>query len=698
MANNDEAEDTVVEVPGVGMVAFPAGMSEAEISDVIQNQILAGREQAPSPQPRQEQPRAPQAMPQGDMPTLPVSAGQWGMAPGPIASLSQGIAGAATGAGRIPEGSEDMGSFQANDASTMQQIELAAGFLMSNDTQQRIDMVRDVLGEDAQIEQDEAGNTIVRFGDETAFLNRPGFDQRDALTLVGEIVQFAPAAKVANWLGRAAGWAARIFGGAGAAGTTEAVRQGGATAVGAEDFSASNVALTTVFGGAGEFGIGMLQRFKPEARDAIRRVRDVYGIDLRGTPHSQVEDTARYASTHVPSRPGVTQGRPVYERGTPYDDMQVELQAQRRIERTQAAERFREARAYNMAIFRPTEVSRMRTELLEQMDIEGLDVRDIGTAGRRYLDDLAEMADSEGGINISALERWRRQVSSARRNAEQAFEKSGQRGEEAVALGRMVDRYDDWMQQQYIDDMISGDPRAVEMWRTARTEWRRVMDRFDDDELVRKLVFERNATPEQMREWLFGVASTQSPARAGETVRRLNTIFGRDSEIMGRVQADFMLDIIDPLLRDQPNLPAFIQNFDDLIQNRPTLVRQLFTPEEIRNWEELAAYVRGIRLRPGTDITMMPQDFMSKVSAFAVRMTIGHGIAKGGARVSLGRGILDRLRVGSAGRLGRRQILEEVLGVYPLQPLVPHGTGTVLGSMEAQRWLQGGEDTRTPDQ
>lgn len=594
---------------------------------------------------------------------------------------------AITGHGRIPEGSEDMGSFQATDASTGQQIRLAAGYLMSTDPQQRMEMMREVLGDGVEFEEDEAGNTIVRYGGETAFLNRPGFGPNDAVDLASEIIAFLPAAKAAQWLGQVARWGARIVGGGVAGGATEYARQQGAVASGAEEVNPTTVALSTVFSAGGEGLGGLIQRFTPEARNAIRRVRDVYGIDLRGTPHAQVGQTADYARTHVPSRPGITEGRPVYERATPYDDLQVELQSQRRTERDAAAALYAEARANNTAAFRPAQVTRMKDDILEDFDLRGLDTRDIGGASR-YLNDLDELTSEGGIVDIAQMERWRRRTASAQRDAQAAFDRSGARGQEALALGRMVKHYDDWLQNQYIDDMIVGDPAAVEMWRNARSEWRQVMDRFDDDEIVRKLIFERNATPEQMREWLFGVASTQSPARAGETVRRLNTIFGRESEIMERVQADFMLDIIDPLLRDTPNLPQFVQNFDNLIQDRPTLVRELFTPDEIRAWEELSAYVRGIRHRPGTDITMLPQDFMGKVSAFVVRMTIGHGIAKGGARVQLGTGILDRLRVGTAGRLGRRQILEEVLGVYPLRPLVPHGTGTVMGGVLGSRFGQ----------
>jgi hypothetical protein len=253
----------------------------------------------------------------------------------------------------------------------------------------------------------------------------------------------------------------------------------------------------------------------------------------------------------------------------------------------------------------------------------------------------------------------------------------------------MKSAYDDWLEGQYIDDMISGDPRAVRMWQEARAEWGRISERFDTDRTMGKIIFERNATPEQMRQWLFGVSATKSPAQAGEAVRRLNTIFGKESEMMGRVRGDFMLDIVDPLLGDRPNLTQFIKNYDDLIAKRPTLVRELFGPEGLKDWDDLVALTRGVAQRSGADITVLPQDFMGKLSQFMVRMTIGHGIAKGGARVSLGTGILDRLRVGTAGRYGRRQILEEYLGVYPMQPLVPHGTGTILGGITGPGMFRG---------
>jgi hypothetical protein len=64
-------------------------------------------------------------------------------------------------------------------------------------------MLKNILGDEVKFEEDEEGRPIAIYGQERAYINPPGMDMGNAVDFIGDVVKFAPAARIASWAGGA---------------------------------------------------------------------------------------------------------------------------------------------------------------------------------------------------------------------------------------------------------------------------------------------------------------------------------------------------------------------------------------------------------------------------------------------------------------------------------------------------------------
>tara|TARA_R110000796_G_C14554086_1_gene434164 strand:- start:32 stop:2047 length:2016 start_codon:yes stop_codon:yes gene_type:complete len=550
-------------------------------------------------------------------------------------------------------------SFEAEDASTVEQIKLAAGFLLNANPESRIDMLRNVLGEDARFEKDDEGRDIVSYGGERAYVNKPGFDSRDALQLAGDILKFLPAAKIARWFGgpalamftRGTSGVRAALGGGAAAGITQA-----ASDIASENFGSEQgvdpvgVVATTLGGAGGELLAGRIRAMTPAATNIINRVRGM-GIDPATTPGRQVAQVANAAREM--SSP---------EKASALPAVAAAVKTQREAARRSARALYEGAEQRSAAI-PAQEVSELRDSLLN-----GLDSYDLGADGmsamNRSVINIIELADESVPFprRIQALERWRKRVSGMR-------PKDGTPADAAARQSLGI--YDEWLDGVFNRDMVRGDATAIDAWKNARRAWSSYQQRFNSNTVVRDLA-KRETTPEQMSQWIFNANAVGAKKEAGLVVERLNNILGADSQAMAGLRTEVVLDIAEPLFRDTPDIQAFITNYGKFLDKNPTLNRTLFPDNYGDDLADLYKFAKSIAARAGSSVSdLEPFDIGGRAIKLLGRLYLGHGIARGSARIEGGNTFMNFIRRRTSGSRARVNLIRDYLGIEPQSPLIP---------------------------
>jgi hypothetical protein len=104
--------------------------------------------------------------------------------------------------------------------------------------------------EGAQPGIDSQGNPYVVIGNKPFYLNKPGLSGADAVGFIGDLIQFAPVAKLSNMFKSGLN---RVMTAVGGSGAVSAGKEVGAQLMGSEQgFDAAKVGLDAVFGGVGQ--------------------------------------------------------------------------------------------------------------------------------------------------------------------------------------------------------------------------------------------------------------------------------------------------------------------------------------------------------------------------------------------------------------------------------------------------------------
>lgn len=301
--------------------------------------------------------------------------------------------------------------------------------------------------------------------------------------------------------------------------------------------------------------------------------------------------------------------------------------------------------------------------------LEGFDVPKLPIVMDR-LNELTDIASRPwAAATVNELEAWRIRVN---RHAPHVGDRTQQH-----ALGIMKAQYDKFMEHQFINDMIVGDKAVVENWRLARGARRRVGEMFDDNKVINTMI-QKKMTVEETRALLFGSSNAGFKSQASSSVKAIKQIIGKNSPAMKALHDDALLNILDPLLLEKPNLAAFSKNYRDVALKNRSLLKELFDDAELRDMD---AFAKGIAKHGTDDVTVL-----GSANLFIARMGVGHGIAKGQARIAVTKGFLDLLTK-SAGRGTRKKIMQEILGYDPETYLFPASApikGAVLEAGAAQ--------------
>lgn len=286
-------------------------------------------------------------------------------------------------------------------------------------------------------------------------------------------------------------------------------------------------------------------------------------------------------------------------------------------------------------------------------------------ASAAEMPDLVKEAAANTAASLNEIQTIRNRIERARSTM---VSKGAESFSDPAIMMRTLERsLDEFLDNQFMNDMIDGSDAALSGWRWA-TEARIAHNRrFHEDRVIKQLL-DRDASPEQIRAFVFGQSAVSPKPHASQVVGKLKELLGEDHPAIAGMRQDFIFELTSPLLQTKPNFLEFIRRFDKATHNHPTLIRELGIKhtkmKELRNFAEVAM---GLPSK-GRMITL---DFITN---FVSRFTVGHAIAKQGMKVSVFAKILQAIF--GKDSVTQRKIMMEALEVMTGEPFVKRRSAT----------------------
>lgn len=268
------------------------------------------------------------------------------------------------------------------------------------------------------------------------------------------------------------------------------------------------------------------------------------------------------------------------------------------------------------------------------------------------LDEINQMPGSYA-VKLNELEKYRRRINRNR--------PSGNDISQQAALGIIKGQLDSTLDAAFNSSMIKGDPAGIQAWRDARSAFIDYKRTFDDDKVINQLATQQ-ATPEEVRNWVFGASAVGAKKEAGRVIQSLKGVLGENSPAFGALRQEALFDVMEPLLRETPDYAGYVANYDKFVRNSPSVARELF-PDSIEEMTRLRAYANAAN-------KVSPQALTLDMNQTLSRAIFGHGIAKAGMKVSIASQVLGLVRRAS-GKSDKQRVISEILGYDTSAPLIP---------------------------
>lgn len=204
----------------------------------------------------------------------------------------------------------------------------------------------------------------------------------------------------------------------------------------------------------------------------------------------------------------------------------------------------------------------------------------------RDLDGMTQAVGREPNVSVGNLFAIRAELAALQRSSDQV---------EAAAATQAKRSLDGWLNQAIDEDLITGDPATVELWRRAIASRREFAQRFQRGDLVEKLVErvrgsnELKLDPQGATNLIFGQEGTGFVS-SGNALRNLQTLrseLGADSQAWRSLKEEAFMRFATKLEAgatrpDGRTLSGanFAKAWEDAMRKSPGTMRVLFTDEE----------------------------------------------------------------------------------------------------------------------
>ncbi|HEX7021770.1 MAG TPA: hypothetical protein VF171_02860 [Trueperaceae bacterium] len=248
-----------------------------------------------------------------------------------------------------------------------------------------------------------------------------------------------------------------------------------------------------------------------------------------------------------------------------------------------AYERAGSAKAHVLDEGRPELPWRVRNALGD-MDV----TQDLTPATHRalqILDGTFSGANSRD-ISLQGIERARKQLGSLYDAARNPADRRG------ITLARK--ELDGWLDDVAERGLVQGDPEAIKLLKEARSLRGELGARFGDsrmgqqvDKIVRTMV-EDGADPERLAQMIYGANEVSGPT-ARRALVRVKQALGDDKASWDQLRGAVLAKAMTRKTGDRVGLSRLEANLKQLLTQRPTLMKEILSPEELGKVQRLTA-------------------------------------------------------------------------------------------------------------
>jgi hypothetical protein len=613
--------------------------------------------------------------------------------------------------------------------------------------------------EGAQPGFDKEGNPYVVIDNKPFYLNRPGLSGADAVGFIGDLVQYAPVAKLSSMF---KGGLNRVLTAMGGSGAVSSGKELGAQMLGSEqDFDVKKVGLDVVFGGAGqklgdtltsfiqsrrqvfdqagnytpgfqealksaginidefgEAGRKVLQNayrqfgqgFAREAERATGAARtaeaDVFGIPLtRGQATGDVRQIAREEAMRQGGRGGFAQkrmsafdvaqqekikqgineklGQSFAPRVGLFSEQQEAGGGLYEMIRSKAGSMKKEASDVYEKI--NPETVRVRSEMLGNIEdrvYKGLQDSDIIVSSTltpkttEIITQLRTIApETEGAklteVTLKQIEKKRREISKIAKDAT---------GTDAMAARRVINEYDDWLDDAINTGLAKGDPADLETLKRARSLFRNYAQTFragkqtaadaDAQNAIVKIV-QKDLTPTETMNVVFGSSKLGDNQTAARIASKLKGIFGEGSEEFERIRSAAFSRLFQESTGEIKQASKIVREIDELTMGKGSAVaKELFTKDQIKQLRDFRSSVAR---------TVVPAEARNPSKTGYEMARLFEDVGRVGGVYNMFQGIVGGdaalAAMGGASAAGARQVRPALQSVQATTPVVLPRTG-----------------------
>jgi hypothetical protein len=152
---------------------------------------------------------------------------------------------------------------------------------------------------------------------------------------------------------------------------------------------------------------------------------------------------------------------------------------------------------------------------------------------------------------------------------------------------------DEWFNAQLTNDLVSGSADAITKWKSATGAYKEMFDNYRSENAIKSLI-DKQATPETVKKWIYGMSAMGANTQAGQVVMKLKNILGDSSPEIEALRQGVMFDIVEPILTaniGEASAAAFMQNVAQVRAKKPTLWANMFSPQDMGALESLSKVV-----------------------------------------------------------------------------------------------------------
>jgi hypothetical protein len=613
--------------------------------------------------------------------------------------------------------------------------------------------------EGAQPGFDKDGNPYVVIENKPFYLNRPGLSGADAVGFIGDLVQYAPVAKLSSMF---KGGLNRVLTAMGGSGAVSSGKELGAQMLGSEqEFDVKKVGLDVVFGGAGqklgdtltsfiqsrrqvfddagnytpgfqealksagininEFGDAgrkVLQNayqqlgrgFAREAQQATGAARtaeaDVFGIPLtRGQATGDVRQIALEEAMRQGGRGGFAQ-----KRMSAFDIAQQEKIKQGINEKLgqSFAPRvglFSEQQGaggglYEMIRSKAGSMKKEASDVYDKINPQNVRVRSetLGNIENRVYNGLQQAdvivsptltpktteiitqlraiaPETEGAklteVTLKQIEKKRREISNIARDAV---------GTDATAARRVINEFDDWLDDAINTGLAKGDPADLETLKRARSLYRNYAQTFktgkqsaadaDAQNAIVKIV-QKDLTPTDTMNVIFGSSKLGDNQTAARIASKLKGIFGEGSEEFERIRAAAFSRLFQESTGEIKQASKIVREIDELTMGKGSAVaKELFTKDQIKQLRDFRSSVAR---------TVVPAEARNPSKTGYEMARLFEDVGRVGGVYNMFQGLVGGdaalAAMGGASAAGARQVRPAIQSVQTTTPLALPRTG-----------------------